>query len=234
MKLYAVLRVFDDVDVFITTCEFTRNKMIEGGIPAEKIKCVPTFIDANSITPCYENEGYFLYLGRVAEQKGVIYAVLAMVELRDLPVKLKITGELDDSHESQKIREIIKSEGLENSIEFVGFQQGEELEKTISKAIAIINPAIWYENMPNTIIEAYAYGKPVIASRIGSLEEIVQDKKTGLLFEAKNACELTEKMRILVLNKETVKNMGKQARKVSQTKYSGNEHMDRILEFLMK
>ena len=47
--------------------------------------------------------------------------------------------------------------------------------------------AIWYENMPNTVIEAYAYGKPVVASRIGSLAEIVEDNKTGLLFEMKNS-----------------------------------------------
>lgn len=83
MKLYAATKVFDDVDQYICTCEFSKNKLIEGGISKDKITCVPTFIDATSITPCYENDKYFLFLGRMAHQKGTIYAIEAMKYLRD-------------------------------------------------------------------------------------------------------------------------------------------------------
>lgn len=75
MKLYARTKVFDDVDQFICTCEFSKNKLIEGGVPAEKISCVPTFIDSSKITPCFENDKYFLFLGRMAHQKGTINEV---------------------------------------------------------------------------------------------------------------------------------------------------------------
>lgn len=60
----------------------------------------------------------------------------------------------------------------------------------LSHSTCIVCPAIWYENMPNTVIEAYAYGKPVVASRIGSLAEIVENDETGLLFEMKNSKDL--------------------------------------------
>ena len=57
----------------IRACEFSKNKLIEGGISKDKVTCVPTFIDATSITPCYEDDKYFLFLGRMAHQKGPIY-----------------------------------------------------------------------------------------------------------------------------------------------------------------
>lgn len=83
MKLYAATKVFDDVDQYICTCEFSKNKLIEGGISKDKVTCVPTFIDATSITPCYEDDKYFLFLGRMAHQKGPIYAIEAMKYLKD-------------------------------------------------------------------------------------------------------------------------------------------------------
>lgn len=52
---------------------FAKNKLIEGGIPAEKIICVPTFIDSSKVTPCFENDKYFLFLGRMAHQSDQIW-----------------------------------------------------------------------------------------------------------------------------------------------------------------
>ena len=84
---------------------------------------------------------------------------------------MKITGQISDSEEDQKIWNYIKENQLESKVIFTGFKYGVELEDLISKATCVVCPAIWYENMPNTVIEAYAYGKPVVASRIGSLAE---------------------------------------------------------------
>lgn len=129
MKIYAVNRVFDDVDQYICTCEFSKNKLIEGGIQKEKITCIPTFIDATSIIPCYENNKYFLFLGRMAHQKGTIYAIEAMKYLRDTDYVLKITGQISDSQEDQEIWNYIKDNKLEDKIVFTGFKHGNELQE---------------------------------------------------------------------------------------------------------
>lgn len=232
MKLYARTRVFDDVDQFICTCEFSKNKLIEGGIPAEKIICVPTFIDSSKVTPCFENDKYFLFLGRMAHQKGTIYAIEAMKYLKDTEYVLKITGQISDSEEDQEIWKYIQENGLESKVVFAGFKHGKELEELISKATCIVCPAIWYENMPNTVIEAYAYGKPVVASRVGSLAEIVEDGKTGFLFEMRNSKDMADKLRKFVFEEGLSAQLGKQARTLCEERYNTVKHMEEVVKIL--
>lgn len=232
MKLYKATRVFDDVDQYICTCEFSKNKLIEGGIPAEKITCIPTFIDSSRITPCYENDHYFLFLGRMAHQKGAIYAIEAMKYLKNTDYVLKITGQISNSEEDQKIWKFIVDNGLEEKIIFTGFKHGKELDDLIDRSAAIVCPAIWYENMPNTVIEAYAHGKPVVASRIGSLAEIVEDGKTGLLFEMKNSEDMAKKLYRFIDESDLSERMGITARKKAEEQYSVEKHMTNVIKIL--
>lgn len=232
MKLYWKTKVFDDVDQYICTCEFSKGKLIEGGIPADKITCIPTFIDAEAIVPCYEHDKYFLFLGRMAQQKGTIYAIEAMKYLRNTDFVLKITGTISDSEEDQQIWTYIKDNGLEDKIVFTGFKHGIELEEMISRATCIVCPSIWYENMPNTVIESYAHGKPVVASRVGSLAEIVVDGETGLLFEMKNAKDMADKLRRFVDEGSLSWELGKKARQVCEQNYAEYEHMESVFKCL--
>ena len=228
MKYYAKRKVFDEVDKFICTCEFSKGKLIEGGIDADRIECIPTFINASSITPCYDNDHYFLFLGRMAHQKGTIYAIEAMKYLKDTDYVLKITGTISDSEEDQKIWNYIVDNGLENMIIFTGFKHGKELDELIDRSTAIVCPAIWYENMPNTVIEAYAHGKPVVASRIGSLAEIVVDGETGVLFEMKNSRDMADKLMKFVGDDYLSERLGKHARVKVETDYCEEKHMNKI------
>lgn len=232
MKVYGRTKVFDDVDHYICTCEFSKKKLIEGGIPANKVTSIPTFIDSQKIIPCYEDDNYFLFLGRMAHQKGVIYAIEAMKYLKDTNYVLKITGNISESEEDQEILKNIKENGLENKVVFTGFQHGKNLIRLISRATCIVCPAIWYENMPNTVIEAYAYGKPVIASKIGSLEEIIEDGQTGMLFEMKNSKELAIRLKCFVNENELSKNLGIKAREKVETDYSVEKHMNQVINIL--
>lgn len=232
MKLYAATKVFEDVDHFICTCQFSRNKLIEAGIPKNKISCIHTFIDASTILPCYDDDKYFLFLGRMAHQKGTIYAIEAMKYVKDTDYVLKITGQITNSAEDQEIWNFIKKNGLEEKVIFTGFKHGEELQDLISHSTCIVCPAIWYENMPNTVIEAYAYGKPVVASRIGSLAEIVIDGKTGLLFEMKNSKDLSEKLKKFIENPKLSKELGQNARMEVESKYEVSKHMNSVIQIL--
>lgn len=232
MKLYWKTGVFDEVDHYICTCAFSKNKLIEGGIPKEKITCVPTFIDATAIQPCYEHDHYFLFLGRMAHQKGTIYAIQAMEHLKDTDYVLKITGLISDSEEDQKLWKYIQEHGLEEKIVFTGFLHGAELEALIARATCIVCPAIWYENMPNTVIEAYAYGKPVVASQIGSLAEIVEDGKTGFLFPVKDAKEMSVQLKKFADDNVLSAELGRNARDRCERVYNEEAHMRKVLKLL--
>ena len=226
MKYHRSHDLYKYVDYFVTPTEFTRKKLIEGGFDASKIVKINTFIDSEKIVPDYSNEGYLLFLGRLVPEKGAKYAVEAMKYLKKYPdLKLNITGELTER--DSEIKKLIEDNGLAERVEFVGFKRGSELAELISKCICLLCPAIWYENMPNTVLEAYAYGKPVIASDIGCFSEIVEDHGTGLLFEPKNPEDLADKvMEILSGNK--VVEFGKNARKKVETEYTPEMHFSML------
>lgn len=229
MKYHRRHKLYQYVDYFVVPTEFTRNILIRGGFDKDKVVKVPTFIDCTDIEPSFVHQNYILFLGRLVPEKGAKYAVEAMRYLKKYPnLKLKITGELTE--QDSEIRELIEKNGLEERVEFVGFQRGRELQELIANSLCVVCPAIWYENMPNTVIEAYAYGKPVIASDIGCFPELVEDGKTGFLFEPKNAEALADKIEFLFLTDDKRTEMGKRAREKAETDFSPGRHFETLQE----
>ncbi len=219
-------KLYKYVDYFVTPTDFTRNKLIEGGFPVEKVVTIPTFIDADAITPNYENYDYLLFLGRTVKEKGLIYAVEAMKHLAEYPdLKLKITGNYED--QDPEVKEFIEANNLAGRIEFTGFVRGEALTKLISNAMCVLCPAIWYENMPNTVIEAFAYGKPVIASNFGCFPELITDGTDGYLFEPKNPQDLASKIKLLLAD-ESYRELGKNARRKVEEVFNPEQHFEKL------
>ena len=79
-----------------------------------------------------------------------------MTLLRDSGYVLKITGTLSDSEEDRELKACIAENHLEDQVVFTGFLHGDALSDLIDGAACVVCPAIWYENMPNTVLEAYA------------------------------------------------------------------------------
>ena len=129
---------------------------------------------------------YGLYFGRITEEKGVETVVKAYEMLPEH--KVKIMGD-DTTEEAVRLKQYVKEHNLKN-IEFVGFKKGAELENIIKQARFTLIPSIWYDNLPNTALESFQYSKPVIASNIGSLPELVVDGINGFLFEPGNVEDL--------------------------------------------
>ena len=217
------------VDAVIAPPKFTADKFIESGFfPAEKMHVNPTFIDCSSIPVSTVTKDYVLCLGRFSPEKGFIYVIEALKYLKDIPVKAAITGDKENCN--AQLKECIEKYGLEEKVQFVGFLQGEELERITAEALCIAAPAIWYENLPNVVLEAYAYGKPVIASKLGSLAEIVEDGKTGLLFEPRNPKQIADCIRKLYENPEYCAALGRNARKKCESDFNPEAHWNRFME----
>lgn len=216
---------YDCVDAIITPTAFTKEKFVESGyFQREKVHVNPTFIDCNKYQPRYSHDNYVLCLGRFSKEKGFIYVVKALQYLMDLDIKIAVTGDKDNC--DQELKQVIAECGLEDKIKFVGFLHGKELEEITANAMCVACPAIWYENLPNVILESYAYGKPVIASRLGSLADAVEDGKTGLLFEPKNVEQIADCIRKLYEDPVLCEELGRNARKAAEEKYSPEAHWD--------
>ncbi|MCK9861963.1 glycosyltransferase family 4 protein [Paenibacillus sp. ATY16] len=167
------------VDKFISLTDFARNKFIEAGIPEDLIVTKPNFI--TSMRDTQEREinttKYLLFVGRVSLEKGVetlLEAWSGMVEKSNY--KLCIIG---DGPEKERLEQLYSTD---NSVVFLGKQEKESVLEYMQNSMYLIVPSLWYEGFPMTIIESYSMGTPVLASRIGSLQEVVVSGETGLHF----------------------------------------------------
>ena len=229
MKVHSLMKVYDKVDAFITPSEFLRKKLIDNGFPAEKIVCIPTFTASKSSVGEPQLGTYGLYFGRVTEEKGVETVVQAYEKMPDK--QLKIMGD-DTTEEGERLKAYVKQKGLTN-IEFLGFKGGTELEEVIKGARFTLIPSIWYDNLPNTTLESFQYSKPVIASNIGSLPELVIDGVNGYLFEPGNADDLKAKIELLDDDKK-IKIMGVKSRSRLEDRFAPKTHFDALMRVFEK
>lgn len=209
--------VFDLISTFICPTEFSRQKLFEAGVSEHKLVIKPHFIDASMIVPRFGGS-YVLYLGRLAPEKGIETLVRAMASNPKIPLKVVGSGPLEES-----LGAYIREKGLKH-IEFLGFKSGSEKWRLLRDSAFVVVPSECYETFGLAALEAYAVGKCVIASRLGALPYVVEQGRSGLLFTAGDANELSETVRRLWSATEEIERMGRYARELVETKYGPDEN----------
>lgn len=220
------------VESYISLSNFNKNVYIEGGLPKEKIFVKPNFLPDPPPEPIFSKSNYLVFIGRLSKEKGasILLDAFTIINKEYPDIHLKILG---SGSEQDRLQEKIKKYHLKN-IDFVGRKNFYEVLESLKNSMLMIMPSIWYECFPMTIREAYACGKPVIASNLGSLAEIVKDGKNGLLFEPGNAEDLAEKIRWMVNNPDACIEMGKNARKEFEEKYTEERNFKMLMEIYGK
>jgi glycosyltransferase involved in cell wall biosynthesis len=206
------------VDAYITLTEFGKKKAAECGLPKEKLFVKPNFLE-NPPEPSYSG-AYALFLGRLSNEKGITVLLDACKCLTG-KVSFKIVGEGPLMSRLQ---------GLHSPfIDFTGRKSFDECISLLKGSLFLVMPSIWYEGFPMVIREAFACGKPVIASNLGSLASIVEHGKTGLLFEPGNAEDLASKIKWMIENKDACIQMGKNARAEFEAKYTAEKNFEILM-----
>lgn len=174
--------------------------------------------------PSFEDEGYFLFSGRLVEEKG-IFDVIKAAKLLPENIKIHIVGR---GNKEKQVKNLVKKYGLKN-IDFKGFMDRKDLYNEYKNCIATIVPSTWFENFPTIIMESFFTGKPVIASNIGGIVEMVEDNKTGMLFEVGDYKTLASKMMSLFEDRELTKILGKNAYNKAKNLYTTKKYLENIL-----
>lgn len=164
------------VDLFIAPSQFMADKCQAAGWPKDRFRAL---INPVPELPAGQRQvaGYFLYAGRLSNEKGVDVLLKALAGSN---YKLKIAGR---GPQENALRQLAKDLKLSEQVDFLGQQGREQLAKLLDGAIALAVPSIWYENMPLNILEALGRGCPVVASRIGGIPEIINNQINGWLAE---------------------------------------------------
>ena len=220
---------FYNFDGIIFVSEFSRNKHWQFFPKLRSLKTIVLYNytplgDKNYIKP--NNEGYFLFLGRLSFEKGITTLINAFLTIPDIP--LKIVG---NGPEENFLKEKIKNEKL-NNIELCGYKIGEELANIISKASFVIVPSICYENNPMSIIEAYSLGVPVIGTNLGGIPEIIVEGETGFTFSVNNYKELQDCIyKAFHLEKNKYEKMCQNARNFAVKYFSEEQYINKLNQF---
>ena len=198
---------------YICLTEFAKNLLMQSQIPEDKIHICPNHIDTTTYTPQYGGGRYVLYLGGLYRDKGVMTIANAFAQLPHIPLKFVGAGDAEP-----ELRDFIQQRQLSN-IEVVGFKGGQEKLDYLRNSMFTIVASHCYETFGLVVLEAYASGKPVIASAIGGLPYLVQSEQTGLLFKPQDADDLAARVRWLHDRPEQIESMGRKGRAVVEAEY---------------
>lgn len=175
----------DKPDATIALSEFHRHRLIRGGFDADRVHVKANFCAPANPVPWQSREPYAVFLGRVTAAKGLDTLVNAWAMLGSSAPDLKIIGDGDDM---ANIRALVRGHaGACSKIEMLGHRPHSEAMSILSRARLLIFPSTWPEPFGMGIIEAYARGVPVMASRAGGIAELVEEGRTGILFPARDA-----------------------------------------------
>jgi glycosyltransferase involved in cell wall biosynthesis len=215
LAFHKVLHTWQDkVDIYIALSEFAREKFIQGGLPADRIVVKPNFVEVD-LEPRHEPGDYALYVGRLSEEKGLRVLLAAWEQIRK-PIPLLIAG---DGPLGNEIQDNICRKRL-TAINLLGQVAPETVVRLLRGARFLIFPSVWYETFGLAIVEAFACGVPVIASRLGSMEEIVTDGRSGLHFSPGDPVDLASKVEWAWSHAEELSRMGGNARAEYEEKYN--------------
>ncbi|MEE9290174.1 MAG: glycosyltransferase family 4 protein [Alphaproteobacteria bacterium] len=199
------------VDVYIALTRFARRKFIQGGLPADRIAVKPNFVSDSAVkreSGAVRREGA-LFVGRLSAEKGIGTLLQAW---RDMAVHLRIVG---DGPLADSIRRCD-----DQAVKGLGRKTRPEVTKEMRRAAFLVMPSEWYETFGLTIVEAFAQGLPVIASRLGAMAEIIEDRVTGLHFTPGDAEDLAAKVRWAAEHPDEMRRMGANARRAYEQKYT--------------
>jgi glycosyltransferase involved in cell wall biosynthesis len=214
------------VQTFIAPSQFMQRKMREFGA-AGRIVHLPNFIDAAAYEPKFSALPFFVYSGRLEPVKGVS-TLLSAVAAGDVArgIKLCIAG---DGSQREALESQSRLQGTSSSVSFLGHLGRDDLRVLLQHAMFVVVPSEWYENAPMSVLEAYAYGKPVIGARIGGIPELIQEGRTGLLFEPGDVDGLRRAIDSLLSDPTLAEEMGRNARRLVEDAYGPRLHYECLM-----
>ncbi len=212
----------NNVDRYIALTEFGKTRFIAGGLPHNKISVKPNFVgdigDASTVIG-----DYMLYVGRLTQEKGVVTLIEACKKTRHIPLKILGDGELRHQLESVCIQ-------YDLNIEFLGYQNKDTVISMLKNSRFLVLPSECYEGFPVTVAEAYACGKPVLGSKIGALNEIIEENITGRKFTFGSAESLAECMHAMWNDASGLSIMSNNARAAFANKYNPEINLQMLTE----
>ena len=212
-------------DLFLPPSQFMMDTCVEGGYSPEKFRVLCNFIDVTKVKGLKGEEvkrlkgDYYVYLGRVSEEKGVRTLCKAAAQLDK---KLIVIG-------GGPLCEELKRESEESgaTIEFKGQMLWEEFMPILRGARFMVLPSECSENNPLTVIESQSLGTPVLGARIGGIPELIEEGVSGMTFTSGDVEDLKDKIKKMFNHEFDYEAIAKNA----VERYSSEAYYEKLMVF---
>lgn len=212
----------DKIDRYIVLTDFVKEKVTSSSLKLapEKVIVKPNFAVDLGVSPPEAREDFFLYIGRLSDEKGV-RVLLESTKYHDY--KLEIIGD-------GPLRGMVESYMKDNpNITWWGFRDKAFISDRLAKCLAMVFTSVCYEGMPLTILEAFSKGTPVIASDIDNINRIVLNKHNGLHFATAKPRPLAEQISFFSRKKDELVDLYHNARQDYENNYSPEANYQQLL-----
>ena len=234
MSLLRVLQIkhaqfrkwYDHVNAFICPSKFMQQQLLSAGFPAQKLSHLPTFAPDPGPSQEEAEQPFILYLGKVIPAKGAHILLQAFNIIPSPRHKLRLIGPVLPDYRRYLLSLLDHAHRPLVSVE--GPRPAEQVHHALKKCTFLVAPALWYENMPNAVLEALSFAKPVIAGDLGSLPEIIQHNRNGLLVPPGDASALAQAMQELS-DSPNLEQMSREARKTYQAEHTPRQHLSGLM-----
>lgn len=221
LGLHRVLGTWEEVDIFIALTDFARERFVAAGLPAERIRVKPNFLDPDP-GPGENGGGYALFVGRLSPEKGVGTLLRAWSRLGGrVPLRIIGDGPLRGNVE--------RAAAAIPGIEYLGRKPPQEVYELMGQAAFLVFPSECYENFPRVLVEAFAKGLPMVCSGLGSHGSLVEHGHTGLHFRPGDPEDLAEKVDWMLTHPERVAEMRREARREYEEKYTAARNYEMLM-----
>lgn len=212
------------VDRFIAVSNALRQKMVQHGLPEEKIVTLHNWVDCTEIPPAKQPGEYFLYFGRIERIKGVFTLIEASAQIPSIPLLLVGEGEA-----RSEVVDLIRSKGYLH-IRWLGFKSEIELRELIHRSICTVIPSEWFEPFGMTVLESFSHGRPVIGTSLGGLPEMIDHGINGFLFEPGDAAMLASYLDWMSRHPHQAVAMGQAGRAKVEESFSPESYYEGLMK----
>jgi glycosyltransferase involved in cell wall biosynthesis len=174
-----------------------------------------------------------LFVGRLVERKGVVFLIEAFKTLlAEIDCRLYILG---DGPEKPILEGKVKALGLEDKVIFTGVTSEKQLRERYRNCSLLVLPAITdskgdTEGLGVVLIESLSYKRPVVASRVGGIADIVEDEKTGLLVPEKDSRALSQALHRLLSDPILSQRLAEEGYRHVREKFAWDKIIDQIMQ----
>ena len=212
------------VDRYVAATQFSKDKLVEGGLPRERIVVKPNFLAHDPGARTELPGGFAMFVGRLTIEKGIHTLLQAWRRLPNIPLKIFGDGPLREEMSAYV------SDNQMSNVDILGWRSNADILEQMKRARFLVFPSEWYEGFPVTIVEAFACGIPVIASKLGSMAEVIEPGVIGAYVRPGDAEDIAEQVSNLWQNPEHSIRMGHNARTTYLERYTAARNYKLLID----